>query len=278
MTTVRLVIALAALIVASPALAGGSVTIDKKAPPAGTRYTEAGDLAVNMKVAVKFGQKDIKQTFTTKTHKSKDVEVLASEGEIITKARVTYTAHAETKNQSGKPAESVNKPYVGKTYVIERKGEELVVTDQQGNAPPADELKSVRDDNKRFGKPDGMLSQFPDNFAAGQTIDVGPELAKEMLGGDDQNMSVKTAQITFKRVKKVKGKEVAFFDMNFVIGGGEGPMSMSMVLRGEAALLVNGGWPVAIGLKGPIDLSAAQPGMDVSGSGKASFKSAWTYK
>jgi hypothetical protein len=277
-TIVRLVIALAILLVAVPASAGDAVTIVKKAPPAGTKYTELGDLAVDMKVSVKFGQKSIKQSFASKTKKAKSVEVLASSGEIISKAKITYTAHAETKTQSGKPPQTSSKPFVGKVYILERKGEQLIVTDEQGAEPPAAEAKAVIDDNRRFGKPDGMLAQFPEKFEQGQTIEVGPELAKEMLGGDDENMSVKTATITYKKTKKVAGKDVAYFTMNFVIGGGEGPMSMSMSLKGEAALYVDGGWPVTISLKGPIDLSAAQPGMDVSGSGKAKFKNAWTYK
>ncbi len=277
-TTARLVIAVAVLLVATPALAAGPVSINKKAPPAGTTFTESGDLAVDMKVAVKFGQKNIKQSFASKTTKRKQVEVLASKGEVITKARITYKTHTETKTQSGKPPATSDKPFVGKSYILERKDEELIVTDEQGAAPPANEHKAVTDDNNRFGKPDGMLSQFPDKFEQGQTIDVGPEMAKEMLGGDDENMTVTKATITFKKTKKIAGKEVAYFDLNFVIGGGEGPMSMSMKLQGEAALYVDGGWPVAISLKGPINLTAAQPGMDVSGSGKAKFKNTWTYK
>lgn len=277
-TVTRLTIAAVVLLIAAPAAAKGPITITQKAPPAGTKFTESGDLNVDMKVAIKFGQKNIKQSFASKAKKVKEVEVLASEGETITKAKVTYKIHKETKTQSGKPPASSEKPFVGKSYILERKGEELVVTDAQGQAPPADELAAVKDDNERFGKPDIMLSQFPDKFEPGQTIDVGPELAKDMLGGKDENMKVEKATITFKKTKKVGGKEAAIFNMDFVIGGGDGPMSMSMKLKGEAVMFLDGGWPLSINLKGPIALTAAQPGMDVSGKGKASFKNGWSYK
>ena len=128
----RIFITAAILLLATPVLAGETLTLEMKAPPPGTKFSETGVLGISMKVNIKAGAKVIEQAFSSGTDKKKEVEVLASEGDIITKARVTYTAHKETQTQGAAPPNSVSKSFAGKTYILERTANPLTVRTSRG--------------------------------------------------------------------------------------------------------------------------------------------------
>ena len=85
----RLSVAIAALLLATPAFAGDTLTLTMSPPPPGTKFVEASALNLEINVELSMGPgKSIKQAFSAKTTKKRDVEVLATEADVITKAKV----------------------------------------------------------------------------------------------------------------------------------------------------------------------------------------------
>jgi hypothetical protein len=275
----RLSIAIAALLLATPAFAGDTLTLTMSPPPPGTKFVEASSLNLEINVELSMGPgKSINQAFSAKTTKKRDVEVLATEGDVITKAKGEDVDYTETATQSMAPPKKTIKPYVGKTYLLERKSGRLVITDEQGAALAPADSKGLAEDNSSFGKPDGFFSSFPKTFEKGKPVTLSEEIARKMMGEVDSSMKIKSATITFREKTKVGSREAAVFDVNFVIAAAQPPMMMTMKMSGSTVVIINGGWPVEIAMKGPISLTAAKAGADIRGGGSIEVNNTWTYK
>ena len=87
-------------------------------------------------------------------------EVLAVDGFVITKARVTYL------EAGGEDA-----PLAGKTFVITRRAGQTEVVAEDGTPPGDEDL--VRKDHRNAGQPDSTMMMVTDrDFAIGRTVSV----------------------------------------------------------------------------------------------------------
>lgn len=82
-------------------------------------------------------------------------EIVALDGETVTKLKVRYQSMTNQETLNGKP-QTKPTPTVGKTYLVWRDGGELKVSYADGTAPPAAEIKEVRKGNRSVGRPDPL--------------------------------------------------------------------------------------------------------------------------
>ena len=106
---------------------------------------------------------DVKQTGS----KTELKEIMAVDGGVVTKLKIGYSAMSESQTVAGK-TEDKPSPLAGKTYLVWREGDEVKVSNEDGSAPSAEEIKKVAKDNKSVGKPEPM-----EDFVASRTWKVG---------------------------------------------------------------------------------------------------------
>lgn len=113
----------------------------------------------------------------------REVDILEADPAKTVKVRVFY-AKATQKN-SGKLllGRTVPQPVSGKTYLVSRVNDELVITYTDGSQPPADELVIVASNMQSVGKTNPLAT-----FLNGRSVEVGEqltlpaELAADLLG------------------------------------------------------------------------------------------------
>lgn len=264
---------------------GPTTTISEKALPVGTVVEQTQSSKLGMKMDISFNGQAQHREVSEESKTVQQVEVLATEGQRITKAKVTYKSQSQTKTEDGKSNQMPAPAYLNKTYTVSwaKDGQEFKVADASGQEPPVVELEHVRKDFQGMGKPNDFLKILPKGaLTPGQKINITKELAAEMFGGDkanSENMDLTNSVLVFKGTKKVQGKEAALFDMVLSLKGAEGPLNMSMDLKGKVTLVVDGGWPIEVTLSGPMSMaSGAQQGPSLNGKGQMEFGKSATYK
>src|SRR5215471_13937511 len=104
---------------------------------------------------------------------TRDVTIVEVAGQCATKAQVHYQQSREAVALKEQQATSTAQPIEGKTYVVERRGNDLVVMDQQGNPVADPERTLVAASMDWVGRP-SALGAFLNGkeLAIGQTLNV----------------------------------------------------------------------------------------------------------
>lgn len=168
---------------AKPATPTGPATppTDPAAPPVGTETT----LKLTVKAAPKVGDKrgktdDINTTMVVDAngkpttvimgeHKEQQAEVLAVDGDVRTKIKITYVKLTATQT-IGTAVKSKPQPLDGKTYIVAFEGGEIKSTTPEGAAVSPEEAAELADDNDELGQPDVMEKILADHtWTIGET-------------------------------------------------------------------------------------------------------------
>ena len=125
------------------------------------------------------------------------LETQAQSGAIA--VQVTYQS-ATKKTRAGFLARPKPQPVAGKSYIVERVGDELAVTYPDGSPPPPAELGIVKVTMQSVGKPNPLA-----NFLDGRTVrlnevltlpkEVGDELLGAWLGKDALPVTIKMVKV-----------------------------------------------------------------------------------
>jgi hypothetical protein len=278
-------VALLLAVLPQAAQAQGPVIITEKAVPVGTVIEETQDTQMGMKMAINFGGQAQNKDITEKGSEKQLIEVLSTKGSSITKAKVTYKVLSKTKTEDGKSTQLPEPNVINQTFTVtwSKEGEEMKVTDAKGQEPPVQVLERVRKDFKSMGRPNDFLKVLPKGgVTKGQKINITKDLAAQIFGGDDQNqeqLDLQDSSLTFQGTKKVNGIEAATFDISLNIKGGQGPLQMTMDLKGQVVLAVDGGWPIEMNIQGPMNMSSGGgQGPSLDGKGKLNLKNVYKYK
>jgi hypothetical protein len=150
-----------AIALVSACFTGGT---GEAAPPVSTRPAEPAKLRIKP-VAQAVGSVRVEATATTEggigdERKVKRITVLALDGLIVTRAKITYLA------ASGDQA-----PLEGKSFIVAIGDGETAVSPTDGGAPGDEDL--VRKDNKSFGKLDSTIRMISKReFVVGAPVEV----------------------------------------------------------------------------------------------------------
>jgi hypothetical protein len=216
----------------------------------------------------------------------KEEELLAVKDGAATKIRVTYAKSFKDKTKNGKVSAGPE-PIDGKTYVVEKVGDEVLVTDGKGGTVPAAEETLVAKDYKSLGKPDPFLvgmpkrplkkgERVPELELALQTYFVtrAVEDAKE---GSDNELTVSDVEVTYEGDKGKLGQ----FDVKLKMTFRKDWMVMEVPFDGDLAIRLSNAWPAWMTLKGDVTIAAKKgttgPLAGATGDGKMSFEYRYTY-
>lgn len=173
----------------------------------------------------------------------------------------------------------------GKSYsVISKKGNAPVVTQLAGDAVSESEHALVIEEWEK------LVVTEPGDFEkalVGKTLTVGQELdssneaVRAMLSLSDDELSVTDASITLTEVREDAGETCAVFSLAITLVGEEGPLTMTMKVKGQAIVEVDGLRPHSVTLAGPLTMAAVveQQGMEMhmAGGGEVNLSLGYTY-
>lgn len=206
-----------------------------------------------------------------------------------TAVRVRYVA-ASTKTGRGKRLRDLDgqapaiapQPVEGKAYECRRDGDQLLVTDQQGNIPPIDEFQIVAENMQSLGQPNPLAE-----FLVGRTVGIGQQIklprdvAEQLLGIGGSLGQVDQFVLTLKDVRHIDGAPCAVFKASV---GAASNDSSQMRLELEGTLVVQIGTCRAVhaDLVGPIGMVETRGSLNhtfqMAGTGRMSVRLASAYR
>jgi hypothetical protein len=244
-----------------------SVQFKSKAPAVGDKYTSTEESLMKMALAAKG------QSVTIEQHETEErkIELLALKDGLPSKIRVRYAQHRKDAKSDGKPKPSPS-PVHGKTYLVERKGSELVVTNEQGKAVSDEEREQVTKDHRRLGKPDEITSALKSKprKVGDKLDDVAKALAdqfKERSAERGEKVTIHAPKLTFTELKKIDGVEHAVLDLSLRMGAENKDVTLTMDLKGKVLVRVDEASHGEINVSGPLKISGG-----ASGDGSVTLK------
>ena len=150
----------------------------------GDKVTQQVAMELNLQTSiVQQGQIAQQQETTMRRGQRREVEVLEVEEGRVVRARVVFPHSRHLLPEHGSDQGEQVQPVEGKTYLLTRKGEQLIVRYPDGTIPPKEEFEIVFGSMQSLGKPN-PLGKFllERSFEIGQTIELPQEIAAGMLG------------------------------------------------------------------------------------------------
>ena len=171
------------------------------------------------------------------------------------RARITYDDSKTTLvDNLGKSIE-VQQPVTGQTYFAELRGEDLIITDSQGNRPTPEEEKIVKSNLEAFGKPN-PLAQFlhGKRLRVGQTITVPKNVVQELMGLTGGVAAADSLALSLVRVESRDGRTCSVFQTSLRANSNE-DVTTSLIMTGELIVEVDSCRVRSIALSGPVAIS-----------------------
>lgn len=255
---------------------GSEITITKKAPKVGDKRSVDHSTDLTMNLA--FGPKKIE--FSEQEISKRAEEILALDGETITKERVTYQARKKTKSDNGRTGAPDKTKLDGRVVIVEYVKGKTVVTADDGKPLDGPSKAAVEKDFKRFGKPDKASAALPT-----RALKVGDEVKeltdaltaemKEDMDGDKQGMVAEDAKVVLEKADN----GIATFKLTMTLRMTKGILKGAIPLTGSFVVRASDGVLLETNNAGPmnLDISEADKKKGVSGSGTVKTATTYTY-
>ncbi|GAC1355375.1 MAG: hypothetical protein NVSMB47_08830 [Polyangiales bacterium] len=257
-----------------PPATGEAPMFTKKAPVANQKAEETSKMKLGLTLDIDptGSGKTVSTKMDSTQSETRDEEILAVAGDAITKLKVTYASLDSSMNDGTKDTKTPD-PRAGKTYVVDAKDGKVEILGEDGKPTVPVEATMVEKDYHRLGKPDPIAAALPARtLKAGESV---PELAdaiKAMLkeSGGGKEMDVSDVSATFKE----KSGDEGVFDIGVTLGKTEGPMKMSMPLKGELHVRTTDGQMASMKLAGPVSVTTndSDPKNKVKITGKGNME------
>ena len=135
---------------------------------------------LNLKTTIRqSGQTAHQSTNSIHRHQHRGIEVLEVAESHVRRAQVAYRTSREMKNEDHSKNDWFSHPVEGKSYFVLRNKQSLVVTDLEGNIPPLEEFKIVRENMQTLGQPNPLAKYLLGRtFATGQRFALPKKLPR----------------------------------------------------------------------------------------------------
>lgn len=182
------------------------------------------------------------------------VTLLETQAGIAARAKISF-ALSSTKVKAGKDgAIEAKQPVEGNTYLVARKREELLITNESGGMITEEEDKILRAQLTAFGKPN-PLAEFLNGkrIRVGDDIKVPDEVAVELLGltGNQGKTDGLTLKLT--GIQSVDSTNCAVFET--LLRSHSDENSISLLMKGELIIDPTTCRTRSINLHGPVAIS-----------------------
>ncbi len=249
-----------------------TITFAKKAPGVGTRQQERFAMHMTLTINVDptgSGKPRTSQVETSEAE-TKTEQLLAVNGDAVTKLQVTFAEKVET-NKQGTDTVATNKrsPLSGRTFVVEAKNGKVVATDLFGKPASPSDAALLEKSYKSLGKPDPVLAAMPARpMKSGDKVDELSKAIRERMSGAG-GMSVTNVAVTLREQKDEEG----IFDVTMELTKADGPIKFVVDLKGDMHVRLDDSRTTVLNLSGPVGVGAndADKGkskMQVDGTGK----------
>lgn len=252
----------------------GPVTFKKVLPRPG--LIRISTESTVMTFSISDGARTLKTSTTGSKRKSE--KLLAVLGSTATKLEVTYHKLAKVEVQNGK-TRNVPSPLVGKTYVVEAKDGNTVVSARAGKPVPAAEQALVAEDYRSLGKPNFMLDGLPSGpIQIGARVPSMEEAMKKsfiqsMGGKPGEQWQISDPVVTLTGRGRAEGAQVAFLTFEMAMTMSQpGGFSMTMHMKGTVTIRLADGWPIAMIMSGPMDIMGTKNAGQMNMSQRTQYK------
>jgi hypothetical protein len=185
------------------------------------------------------------------------LEVLNSAEHGPATAAVTYDLAEQTVVEPGGSSETMRQPVMGKTYIVRREGEELVITDEAGRVPAPDELQIVAANMETLGRPNPIgLFLHQRTIAPGERLQLPADLAADLIGfrGAPSVGDVRDFRMTLVGTATEDSKRCAVFEVRLDAASREGS-NLNMRIAGRLLIEIVTCRAVSAHLSGPVSLT-----------------------
>jgi hypothetical protein len=250
--------------------AGPRVAFVKRDTAVGDRAVQRTGMHLNVRTRiVQSGQIAHDSTSEIRSQQQRTVDVTGVTEGRATKARVAFQVARRQSPDNPTPTELSPLATEGKSYLLERVGDALKVTDAKGGAPPEDEFKIVSEALEGVGKPNPLAVVLGGReLAVGQRVFVPRDLAKSLLNlGSADLAEINRFELTLDRIVPAKdaassdqgvlSSEVAVFKVKIDVQPGEGG-ELGVTLNGEMGVEPVGCRLASVDLTGPVHVSTIE--------------------
>jgi hypothetical protein len=233
------------------------------------RSSQSGDVieqqinhSVRMTTAWRRGNLIVKTTdLATESIQRRTITTTRVDQGRATAVRVAYVEAAKHRQDSGSfenPPEAVAQPTHGKTYLCQRDGEKLVITDEEGRVPPPEELDLVASDMEAIGRPNPLVEYLADrSVAVGQALSLPLAQADRLLGLRAEFGKLTRFDLTQREVRIERDVPCAVFDARIEAKSSDSSQ-MHLQVSGPIVVEVDSCRARSSKLAGPIALSESR--------------------
>jgi hypothetical protein len=233
----------------------------------GERVVQRVGMELNVHTVVKqSGQVANEGDTNMRSRQEREIEVLEIAGGKAVRAEVKYLLSRSLSPENPDPADEIAQPVEGKSYLIARKDERLLVTELDGAIPPRAEYDIVVSTMESFGQPN-LLAEFlkPRDLHVGQRLQVPADIAKKMLGFDSFG-EVQKFELYLQAVKEIDGNECAIFEAD-IIAQGNAQNPLNVQARGNVIIELATCRTLEATLTGPLSLVSVEQQTEYSATG-----------
>jgi hypothetical protein len=189
-------------------------------------------------------------------------------------ARVVYRQSADVLTDRFETHPAEPRSVAGKTYLVARKGDELIFTDGQGQPVSEEEQTILAADLASFGKPNPIAQFFNgQKLAVGARLKLPPKLVEKLLSMGGKPGDGSACEMTFVGVQQADGATCAVLDTTIRAQAEQGG-AMNMVVKGRLLLEISTCRAVALDFGGPVQMEEDRG----QGAGKFKLDSKGTIK
>jgi hypothetical protein len=225
----------------------------------GDRVAQHVTTALDLQTTILQSAKVANQSSTRFSRQQKRfIEVLEVVEGRAKKAHVTFPLSRQYAPENGVSSPETVQCVEGKSYIVVRQGNRLVVTDSSGAIPPQEEFSLVVNSLQSLGLPSPLVK-----YLLGRTVKIGEQLqlpkqiAEEMLGVDGQLGKAEKFDLKLQELKMVDEQPCAVF-VATIEAQGDPDNPVTLRARGEVLIQINTCRTVSAKLEGPLRMSTLE--------------------
>ncbi|MBL8741178.1 MAG: hypothetical protein JNK04_08795, partial [Myxococcales bacterium] len=192
--------------------------------------------------------------------------------------KVEYRRHSAKRKSSRGAAEEKSR-LEGKSYFVELKGKDVVITDLDGKPPPKPELAELQEDHRGFGKGPRLLRAFPDTVKVGDSLDEFAKVfSQAAVGGEKGEGDIKKANAKVTGSREENGIRIVTVAIEMAMEGKlPSGMEGKVTMNGTMDIRADRCWPVKSSVSGPVEFTFAGQGITGTAKGTLSETTTATY-
>jgi hypothetical protein len=178
----------------------------------GERVTQDVNLGLKLRMKAVSNTSAIVSTKQLDRTQRRHLEILEREDAREPRAKVAFERSDQCQKASGGAEHNQREPVTGKTYLVVRRGEELLVSDLRGRPAPTEECDIVKASMEGFGRAN-PLSEFMNDrtLTPGETLQIPNEVGEQIFSAWREMLEISQFSLTLSHVETVRRRSRAVF-------------------------------------------------------------------